>query len=104
MNLAFLNEEGMRLFGHIFPDGQVPVKHILTPRLHVKGYDGLVYLVDWTKLDTSQQCQLTDFFVQNRGMTRNEFASLLAESHLTIPLRTSLVRGAASDTILRHAL
>ena len=53
---AFLNEEGKKLWGDVFPDGSVPVRSMLTEQAKLEGAGTeRVFLIDWAALTAEQQ-------------------------------------------------
>lgn len=53
-----LSPEGQKEMGHIFKDGQVPVKQITPIFAELEGHpekNVLVFLVEWTRLSADQQ-------------------------------------------------
>jgi hypothetical protein len=54
---ANLNTEGKKVWGDVFPDGEVPVQSILAQPATLEGIDKTerVLLVDWKELTAQQQ-------------------------------------------------
>jgi hypothetical protein len=54
---AFLNDEGKKIWGKIFPDGQVPIRSIISQGAYIEGLNQTerVFLVDWPELTAEQQ-------------------------------------------------
>jgi hypothetical protein len=52
-----LNAEGKKLWGDVFPIGEVPIQSMIAQTATLEGADGIerVFLVDWKELSADQQ-------------------------------------------------
>ena len=87
---ALLNDEGMKIWGFVFPNGGVPIKGISSYKAQIEGKGEMqVYLVDWAALDEEQRDlileRLKDKFVSSKEAVETE----ILKSGL--PLRATLV-------------
>jgi len=87
---AFLNEEGKKVWGYVFPEGLVPIKSPVPQRakLGAEGFQ-LVYLVDWAALTEQQRELILEDLQRKFVAARAEVESQILEKG--IPLRASLV-------------
>jgi hypothetical protein len=90
---AFLNQEGKKIWGDIFPDGRIPV---LSPQRHHADLGGkrtFCYMVAWDDLTPCQRGQiinkLADLF---HGTTQDVENRILKDG---LPLRADLVGSVA---------
>jgi hypothetical protein len=77
---AYLSADGKKLWGDVFPDGEVPIQSIIAQSATLEGIVGVerVFLVDWKELDAKQQNAVLE--------------------------KISKLSGASKDTILKHVL
>ncbi len=92
----------MKTVGHIFPDGKVPLRHILGQAANISGHEGIFYFCDWSKLTPEQKEALVWFMTHERGIPEGEIVALLKESKMCIPIRSEIVSGVASTTPLKY--
>lgn len=95
---ANLTEEGKQIIGHIFTDGRVPLRSLLSLQAKMDGYEGEVYLCDWEQMSPEQQQKMRDFMVQERGIPERQFDAILLDYDMCIPLRAGLVSIAVSKS------
>jgi hypothetical protein len=102
---ALLNEEGQKLWGFVFPDGEVPVKNIMSFKAHIDeptdtkhiskdvkalaGKDINVYLVDWAALTEEQRNLILEHLKCRFGSSEDTVEAEILKSGL--PLRACLV-------------
>lgn len=94
---AYLTDEGMKLFGHIFPNGKIPIRSIIAYQSEIADYKGIVYMCDWRMLSDEQKEKLRRFMVEVRGIPEGDFGNLLESHHQCIPLRNEIVSIVGSD-------
>ena len=88
---ANLTEEGKQIIGHIFTDGRVPLRSLLSIQAVMDGYEGEIYLCDWLQMQPEQQQKMQDFMIKRRGIPEKEFQTTLEACDMCIPLRAALV-------------
>jgi len=88
---ALLNDEGKRLWGYVFPDGEVPIQGINSHKVRIGDLGGEidVYLVDWGAL-TAEQRSLILRHLKNRFVS-SEVAVEAEILKSGLPLRAALV-------------
>ncbi|MCL5877893.1 MAG: hypothetical protein M1540_08800 [Candidatus Bathyarchaeota archaeon] len=54
---AYLNAEGKKLWGDVFPDGEIPIQSMIAQAATLEGVNGVerVLLVDWKELAPSSK-------------------------------------------------
>lgn len=86
---ALLNDEGKKIWGEIFPDGNIPV---VSPQRHhamLEGKRELVYLVAWNDLTPDQRSLILNHLAKKfKGSTQSVETQILKDG---LPLRASLV-------------
>lgn len=57
-----MNAEGKKLWGDVFPIGEVPIQSMIAQTATLEGVDGIerVFLVDWKELSAEQQKAVLD--------------------------------------------
>jgi hypothetical protein len=70
---ACLNEEGKKVWGDIFPDGEIPVQSIIAQAATLEGIDKAerVFLVDWKELAPQQQEAVLEKLCKRSGASKN---------------------------------
>jgi hypothetical protein len=89
---AFLNDEGKKIWGNIFPDGLVPVLFPVPQWAYLEpGKEEKVYMVAWDLLSPVQRGQIINLLAEKFQAP----ASAVEKQILTkgMPLRASLVNG-----------
>jgi hypothetical protein len=94
---ALLNDEGKKIWGYAFPDGEIPVKNAVAFKAEAVGSAGPLkdkavfdaYLVDWDKLNTVQKQKILQHFKERFNGSPQEVLAQLEKNGL--PLRASLV-------------
>jgi len=87
---AFLNDEGKKVWGSVFPDGLVPIKSPVphTGTLDSNG-DQPVYLVDWAALTEEQRELILEELARKFRAPRADVENQILEKGM--PLRASLI-------------
>jgi hypothetical protein len=87
---ALLNEEGMKIWGFVFPNGGVPIKGISAYKAQVEGKGEMeVYLVDWAALTDEERSLILDHLKNRFGSSKEEVEAEILKKGL--PLRAALV-------------
>ncbi|MCW3984259.1 MAG: hypothetical protein NWE96_09745 [Candidatus Bathyarchaeota archaeon] len=97
MSWAYLNAEGKRHWGDIFPDGKVPIQSIIEIPAKLKGIKPTqkVYMVDWQKLSTEQQLATLQKLTELSGTPK---AEILQEIQTVgLPLREKYTDAVATN-------
>lgn len=93
---AYLNPEGMEIWGEVFPDRTVPVVSMvarygplgsLTPEYYFK--------VQWDELTEGQKEDILVILAKMFGVTREEIKGQVVK--VGLPLRKSLTNGSGTD-------
>jgi hypothetical protein len=90
-----LNEEGMKLFGAVFPDKKVPVLSMISQAANLPGGDKEVFMVYLEELTDEQKGILLDILVEKFDCSRKELEKDI-EKH-GLPLRRELTNGAGTN-------
>ena len=94
---ALLNDEGRKIWGYAFPDGEVPVNTIVPFKAVVRGSAGPLkdgdtfdaYLIDWEGLNTVQKSKIISHFKERfQGSPEDVIAQIQKDG---LPLRAALV-------------
>jgi len=94
---AYLNEEGKKLYGEIFPDGQVPVLSMI-PQMANLGESETperVYIVYIEELSSDQFKAIVDLIAEKFKAPRSIIEAEFKNNG--IPLREKLVSGAGTN-------
>jgi hypothetical protein len=95
---AYLNPEGMEIWGDVFPDRTVPVVSM------VAGYGPLgspasppeyYFKVEWDELTEGQEEEILAILAKMFGVTREEIKGQVAE--IGLPLRKALTNGSGTN-------
>jgi len=86
---AFLNEEGKKIWGYVFPEGLVPIKSPVPQRAKLGAEFELVFLVHWSALTQEQRELILEDLQRKFVAARAEVESQILEKGM--PLRASLV-------------
>lgn len=94
---AYLNEEGMELFGDVFPDKIVPVVSILHRRGPLGAPDNIedYFVVQWDELTDEQKDGILETLGKKFKVTKGQIKGQIAE--MGMPLRKSLTYGSGSN-------
>ena len=99
--LAYLSNEGIRLFGDIFSNG-VPIRSILRSNATLGDYKGIVYMADYNEFNDEQKNAIRQFMVAQRQIPENEIDTLLKQFKNCIPLRKHLVDSVMTDEAYKY--
>jgi len=92
---AYLNDEGKRLWGDIFPDGGVPVRTLFPQRAGLEGAgEERVYMIEWSELTPAQQDAVLKKLSENFGAPKD--AILKDILTIGLPLREKYTNGAGT--------
>ena len=88
---ALLNDEGKKLWGYVFPNGEVPVKGINSFNAHIEGLEEKmqVYLVDWAALSEEERDLILEHLKYRFGDSKAAVETEILKKGL--PLRAALV-------------
>ena len=94
---AYLNDEGKKSFGEVFPDGEVPIVSMVPQRAYLGGGDipYTIYLVRVSDLSPEQFGKLLDLLVEKFKAPKNVMEKEFRENG--IPLREELTSGAGTN-------
>lgn len=92
---AYLNDEGKKIWGDIFPNGEVPVRSLLTQQARLEGAGTeRVFLVAWDKLTIQQKNAIVERLSKNGGEPVEFIWKVI--SQVGLPLREKLTDGAGT--------
>ena len=99
MSWAYLNAEGKKHWGDIFPDGKVPIHSIVTIPAKLKGIrpTQTVYMVDWQKLTTEKQLAILEKLSKLSGSPTEEIVKDILE--VGLPLREKYTDCSATSQV-----
>lgn len=87
---ALLNDEGMKIWGFVFPNGGVPIKGISPYNAQIEGKGEMqVYLVDWAALTEKERDLILEYLGHKFGNSKILVEAEILKSGL--PLRAALV-------------
>ena len=94
---AYLNKEGMELFGKVFKNRQVPVISMIpkTGPLGIHENIEEYFKVQWDELKDDQRDEILNILSKKFGVTKKQVKDQIAESGL--PLRSSLTNGSGTN-------
>jgi hypothetical protein len=94
---AFLNSEGKRLWGDVFPEGEVPIQSMVAQTATLEGIDGVerVFLVDWKELTAEQQKCILERIGSLSGTSKD--AVLREILKVGLPLREKYTEGCGTS-------
>lgn len=95
----YLNDEGRKLYGEIFPHGKLPVISMFPQWAKLGGSEtsSQIYLVKVSELSSEQFSKIVDIVMKNLGGPRREIEKNFKDNN--IPLREELTSGAGTDQI-----
>jgi hypothetical protein len=95
---AYLNDEGKRIWGDIFPSGEVPVRSIVTQAADLEGAgEERVFIVEWTELTAEQQNAILQRLSKKSGAPKDVILKDIQK--IGLPLREKYTNGAGTTRI-----
>jgi len=94
---VFLNAEGKKLFGEVFPDGLVPVVSMIPGVAVIGGVEERIYLVFHEEMSEDQIARLSQLLAGVFGAPEVAVKAELLKNR--IPLRAKYTDGAASNAL-----
>jgi len=94
---AYLNEEGMKVFGAVFPDKTVPVLSMICQVTALPIGDKEIYMVYFDELTDEQIEKIINILVEKQGGPREDLEKQIKEYGL--PLRRELTSGSGTNHI-----
>ena len=94
---AYLNEDGMKLFGEVFPDKTVPVLSMICKTGSVGEPENIVdfFTVQWDELTEDQRDSILSILSKKFGVKKYEIKGQIEE--IGLPLRKSLTNGSGTN-------
>ena len=94
---AYLNAEGKKVWGDVFPDGEVPIQSIIAQTATLEGIDRVekVFLVDWKELSAGQQNAVLEKISKRSGASKD--AILKDVLKVGLPLRVNYTEGCGTS-------
>jgi hypothetical protein len=96
---AYLNDEGKKIYGDIFPDGEIPIVSMMPRMAHLGGGDtpSPIYMIRVDDLTPEQFAKILDLLTEKFKAPREAMEKDFRENG--IPLRLELTSGAGSNQI-----
>lgn len=96
---AFLNDEGKKIWGKIFPDGQVPIRSIISQGADLEGLNQTerVFLVDWPELTAEQQDAILTKLSEKSGAAKDVILKDILK--IGLPLREKYTNGCGTTRV-----
>ena len=94
---AYLNEEGMKIFGVVFPDKKVPILSMIPQCVKLPIGDKQIYKVYFDELTDKQTEKIINILVEKQGGPKEELEKQIKEYGL--PLRRELTTGSGTNQI-----
>jgi len=93
---AYLNDEGKRIWGDLFPTGEVPVRSIIAQPADLEGIKEpeMVFLVEWKDLTEEQKDGILTRLSKKSGAPKDIILKNILKSGL--PLRAQYTDGAGT--------
>ena len=90
---AYLNEEGMKLFGEVFPNKTVPVVSMISTAGKLGSPDNIeeYFKVQWDELTDEQHDGILTILSDRFNVTKSQIKGQIAE--IGMPLRRTLTNG-----------
>ena len=94
---AYLNAEGKKLWGDVFPDGEVPIQSMIAQAATLEGIDGIerVFIVDWKELSTEQQKAVLEKISKLSGVRKETILKNVLK--VGLPLRQKYTDGCGTS-------
>jgi hypothetical protein len=92
-----LNPEGKKLWGDVFPDGEVPIQSMIAHSATLEGTDcnERVFLVDWKELSADQQKAVLDKISKLSGASKEIILKDVLK--VGLPLRQKYTEGCGTN-------
>jgi len=94
---AYLNEEGMKIFGDVFPDKTVPILSMIPQYVKLPIGDKRIYKVYFDELTDEQIEKIINILVEKQGGPREDLEKQIKEYGL--PLREELTSGSGTNHV-----
>lgn len=93
---AYLNDEGKRIWGDIFPTGEVPVRSIISQPADLEGIKEpeRVFLVEWKDLTEQQKDAILTKLSKKSGASKNVILKDILK--IGLPLRVKYTNSAGT--------
>jgi len=94
---AYLNDEGMELFGSVFPDKKVPVLSMIWKTGSVGHPENIVdfFTVQWDELTEDQRDSILSILSEKFSVDKSEIKKQVEE--IGLPLRRSMTNGSGTN-------
>ncbi len=94
---AYLNDEGKKLWGDVFPDGEVPLQSMIAQTATLEGVDSVerIFLVNWKELSAEQQKAVLEKISKLSGASKD--AILKHVLKVGLPLREKYTEGCGTS-------
>lgn len=94
---AFLNAEGKKVWGDVFPEGEVPIQSIIAQTATLEGIDRVerVFLVDWKELTAEQQKGILERISRLSGASKDVILKEILK--VGLPLRENYTEGCGTS-------
>ena len=94
---ANLNEEGKKLYGEIFPNGEVPVLSFVPQTAKLEGVEKpeRVFIIYWDELTEEQKEMLLTRFSKRSGVSKEVIKAEIEKTGL--PLREKYTAGSGTN-------
>lgn len=93
---ALLNDEGKKIWGYVFPGGEVPVTTIMPFTAHIEDLGNVdVYLVDWKDLGIDERNLILDHLMKKFRSSKEDIEKEISRAGM--PLRANLVSAVSID-------
>ena len=94
---AYLNAEGMELFGEVFPDRTVPVLSMIWRTGSLGDPENIedYFTVQWDELTEDQRDLILEILSKKFGVNKNDIKGQISE--IGLPLRRSLTHGSGTN-------
>ena len=95
---ATLNDEGMKWFGEVFPDGYVPIRSIVEEKAILSDKEQDIYEVEWKLLTCDQQEKLAKILSKLFKRNPTEIKGVIELAGF-LPLRRTLTKGSGTKRL-----
>lgn len=95
---ANLNDEGKKVWGDIFPDGEVPVRSIIAQPARLEGAgEERVFIVEWRDLNSGQQDAILERLSKKSGAPKEVILQDILK--IGLPLREKYTNGSGTTRL-----